>query len=446
MASFEIDETQRTGRPASTLADLPGLDLVVVAGPESGARVHVVGSVTRIGSAEANQLRLIDPGISRLHCELHVTRDCIVLQDSGSTNGTYVGPIRVERAEIPLGAVVHLGHSAFRVEASGQSASVPVSPHDRFGELLGASFEMRVTYARLERLAQNDATALILGETGTGKDVAARSLHHASSRRAGPFVAVDCGAIPEHLCESELFGHVRGAFTGATHHRKGVFEEAHGGTLFLDEVGELPLAMQAKLLRALETRSVRRVGANTTTPVDVRVIAATNVMLSDGVNRGTFREDLYYRLAVVEVHMPALRERRADIPSLARHFHQRLAPHGEPLPEAFLARLMQRSWPGNVRELRNYVERSVVLQTVSTTTNSTVSTTTTTSESEEIDVEVPFKIAKGKITSAFERRYLTALMTWAEGNVSAAARKAKMDRMNLYRLIQRYDIKASFRD
>jgi transcriptional regulator with PAS, ATPase and Fis domain len=239
-----------------------------------------------------------------------------------------------------------------------------MSEASELGELKGTSPEMRQVYAILERTAPTDSTVLIQGETGAGKDVAARSLHQTSKRRAGPFVPIDCGAIPENLIESELFGHVRGAFSGASADRIGVFEEADGGTLFLDEIGEMPVSVQPKLLRALETKSVRPVGSNSARPIDVRIVAATNRSLAECVNDGTFREDLYYRLAVIEVTLPPLRHRRADIAMLARHFHQKLDPDGKDLPEAFVELLTRRSWPGNVRELRNYIERCWSLGTI----------------------------------------------------------------------------------
>ncbi|MGD0526361.1 MAG: sigma-54-dependent Fis family transcriptional regulator, partial [Polyangiaceae bacterium] len=277
------------------------LELVVVDGPSRGARVSVTGGGARIGAAPGNDLTLADPTVSRVHCELVQRGDALVVRDLGSTNGTWVEGVRLRDGDVPPGAIVRVGSSAFRVDVGEEPAFVELSGRSSFGELVGASLEMRRLYAVLERVAATDATVLVEGETGTGKDVLARSLHAASTRAAGPFVAVDCGAIPENLIESELFGHVRGAFTGATSDRKGVFEEAHGGTLFLDEIGEMPLPLQPKLLRAIESRSVRRVGSSAARPVDVRIVAATNRPLARCVNDGSFREDLYYRLAVVSL-------------------------------------------------------------------------------------------------------------------------------------------------
>ena len=321
------------------------------------------GGVARIGTAEGSDLRLSDRMASRVHCEIRVKATTIVVRDAGSTNGTLCEGVRIFDAEVPAGAMLRIGATSVRVEVGDEPAFVEVSPHESFGELVGTSFEMRRLYAMLERVATSDTPVLVQGETGTGKDVVARSIHAASGRRDQPFVPLDCGAVPEALFESELFEHVRGAFSGAVADRKGVIEEADGGTLFLDEIGELPLGMQAKLLRAIETRSVRRVGANTAKAVNVRIVAATNRPLGRAVNEGTFREDLYYRLAVVEVALPPLRFRRDDIPMLAAHFYRSLGGQGD-LPQAFLAMVSQRSFPGNVRELRNFVERAMLLGTI----------------------------------------------------------------------------------
>ena len=296
--------------------------LAVVDGESRGARAQVGSEIARIGTADGNDLVLVDRTVSRFHCEVVLRGAAIIIRDCGSTNGTLIDGVRIREAEIPPGTLVRIGSSAFRVELGEEPAFVEVSGRSGFGELVGASVEIRRVYAVLERLALTDATVLVQGETGTGKDVLARSLHAASRRAERPFVAVDCGAIPENLVESELFGHVKGAFTGATSDRRGVFEEADGGTLFLDEIGEMPLALQPKLLRAIESRSIRRVGGTGARTVDVRIVAATNRSLAASINDGSFREDLYYRLAVVEVRLPPLRARRDDIAVLANHFYR----------------------------------------------------------------------------------------------------------------------------
>jgi DNA-binding NtrC family response regulator len=308
---------------------------------------------------------------------------------------------------------------------------------------------MRRLYAVLERIAPTNATLLIEGETGTGKDVAARSLHAASLRQSGPFVPVDCGAIPENLIESELFGHVRGAFSGAVSDRKGVFEEAHGGTLFLDEIGEMPLSVQSKLLRALETRSVRRVGGNSERPVDVRIVAATNRSLAACANQGTFREDLYYRLAVVEVKLPPLRARGEDIAILARHFYSRFAADVDAsLPPSFIAMLCQRGWPGNVRELRNFIERSVSLGFVgepaaAAETSRAIQAQLPFDLEPIVPLHLPLKDARQAWTESFESIYVRSMLKKTGGNLTHAAQLAGVNRRFMQRLVARLGLRAS---
>jgi transcriptional regulator with PAS, ATPase and Fis domain len=421
------------------------IDLVVVDGPNRGLRVHVP-DVARVGSAPGNQLALNDATVSRVHCELRVRSESVLIKDCDSTNGTYVEGVRLREGEVRPGASVRVGNSVFRVESAGAPSFLAISDKTCFGELIGASLEMRRVYAVLERVASGNSTLLIEGETGTGKDVAARSLHAASSRAQGPFVPVDCGAIPENLIESELFGHVRGAFSGAVSDRKGVFEEAHGGTLFLDEIGEMPLSVQAKLLRAIETRSVRRVGGNSERPVDVRIVAATNRSLAACANQGTFREDLYYRLAVVEVKLPPLRARGDDIALLAQHFHARFAGTGAPLPSAFVRMLSTRGWPGNVRELRNFIERSVSLGFVAEPPHAQhVASHALPDDALEsiVPLHLPLKDARQAWTANFESIYVRSMLKKTGGNLTRAAGLAGVNRRFLQRLVARLGLRAS---
>jgi transcriptional regulator with GAF, ATPase, and Fis domain len=421
--------------------------LAVVDGPSRGARAQVGSEIARIGTADGNDLVLADRTVSRFHCEVSVRGNTIVIRDCGSTNGTLIDGVRVREAEIPPGTLVRIGGSAFRVELGEEPAFVEVSGRSSFGELVGGSVEIRRVYAILERLAQTDATVLVQGETGTGKDVLARSLHAASRRADRPFVAVDCGAIPEHLVESELFGHVKGAFTGATSDRRGVFEEADGGTLFLDEIGEMPLALQPKLLRAIESRSFRRVGGTGARTVDVRIIAATNRSLASSINDGSFREDLYYRLAVVEVRLPPLRARRDDIPVLAAHFFRMFASDGV-LPAEFVAGVVGRGWPGNVRELRNYIERSVSLGTIAPpaaapTAPAPPAAGPVPPDSIErfVALHLPLKEARRAWTESFELVYVRAMLKLVGGNVTRAAERAGVSRRFLQRMVARLGIK-----
>jgi len=421
--------------------------LAVVDGPSRGARAQVGSEIARIGTADGNDLVLADRTVSRFHCEVSVRGNTIVIRDCGSTNGTLIDGVRVREAEIPPGTLVRIGGSALRVELGEEPAFVEVSGRSAFGELVGASVELRRVYAILERLAQTDATVLVQGETGTGKDVLARSLHAASRRADRPFVAVDCGAIPEHLVESELFGHVKGAFTGATADRRGVFEEADGGTLFLDEIGEMPLALQPKLLRAIESRSIRRVGGTGARTVDVRIVAATNRSLASSINDGSFREDLYYRLAVIEVRLPPLRARRDDIPVLAAHFFRMFGGDGA-LPAEFVAGLVGRGWPGNVRELRNYIERSVSLGTIAPRAAAPAAPLAPgpvppDSIERFVALHLPLKEARRAWTESFELVYVRAMLKLVGGNVTRAAERAGVSRRFLQRMVARLGIRSA---
>jgi transcriptional regulator with PAS, ATPase and Fis domain len=404
--------------------------LAVVDGPSRGARAQVGSEIARIGTADGNDLVLADRTVSRFHCEVSVRGNTIIIRDCGSTNGTLIDGVRVREAEIPPGTLVRIGGSAFRVELGEEPAFVEISGRSGFGELVGGSVEMRRVYAILERLAQTSATVLVQGETGTGKDVLARSLHAASRRADRPFVAVDCGAIPENLVESELFGHVKGAFT-----------------LFLDEIGEMPLALQPKLLRAIESRSIRRVGGSAARTVDVRIVAATNRSLASSINDGSFREDLYYRLAVVEVRLPSLRARRDDIPLLAGHFFRMFAGDHGRLPAEFVAGLVGRGWPGNVRELRNYIERSVSLGTIAPRVADPdappASHVPPGSIESFVALHLPLKEARRAWTKSFELVYVRTMLKLVGGNVTRAAERAGVSRRFLQRMVARLGIKPS---
>jgi DNA-binding NtrC family response regulator len=311
---------------------------------------------------------------------------------------------------------------------------------------------MRKLFALIERVATPDASVLIEGESGTGKELVATEIVRRGPRADKPFVIIDCGAISPNLFESRLFGHCRGAFTGAERDRVGAFEEASGGTVFLDEIGEAPLEMQPKLLRVLQAREVRRVGENRSRPVDVRIIAATNRRLEREVNHGAFREDLFFRLSVITVRVPPLRERLEDLGLLINSILESLG-----VPEArelfgseVLEQLARHDWPGNVRELRNYVERAVILKSTEQAGAAEEGPRSTLGSAAEegafaapVDLSVPLRIAKERLISGFETRYIDALLEWSQGNVSRAARKAGMDRINLHRLIQRYGLRSS---
>jgi DNA-binding NtrC family response regulator len=310
---------------------------------------------------------------------------------------------------------------------------------------------MRAVFAILERASTTSATVLLEGETGTGKGAAAESIHRASDRAEKPFVVVDCSAIPAALLESELFGHEKGSFTGAIGRRIGAFEEADGGTLFLDELGELPLELQPKLLRALEERAIRRVGSNQHRPVDLRLVAATNRDLRGEVNAGRFRADLYYRLAVVRVTLPALRDRTEDLPLLVarllrtmRVSDARAAFFASP---EFIARLEGANWSGNVRELRNYVERCLVFQDSKMEANDPASSAPA-KVVQPVDPKTGFRVdarqlyseERRRVLDEFEGAYLTALMDDHQGRTVFAARAAGLDRVYLYRLLRKHGL------
>jgi len=430
----------------------------IVAGPDMGLVRDIETPVIRVGARRGNDVQLTDAKVSGLHCEIRLDERGYRLRDLDSTNGTYVAGLRINDVYVQPGAQIALGSTRLRFEPLGESVEVELSDRDRFGSMIGRSVKMRELFAKLEKLAATDATVLITGETGTGKELVSESLHELSPRIHGPFVVLDCGSIPANLIESELFGHERGAFTGATSSYVGAFERAHRGTVFLDEIGELPLPLQPKLLRVLESRDVRRIGSTKVTDVDIRVVAATNRDLGVEVNRGRFREDLYYRLAVARVHVPPLRERKEDIPLLIEHILAS-TPGGE---NAYIAPetidlMMKHDWPGNVRELRNVIERAVLLSEspahdslrrapmpstpkepgAVTTTPSVTASQTGAAMTVPVDITVPFKLAKQNVINEFERRYIVKLLEQHDGNISAAARSAGIDRMSIHKMLHR---------
>jgi transcriptional regulator with GAF, ATPase, and Fis domain len=411
----------------------------------------------RIGSSPELDVSFDDRKMSREHLSIRPSDQGYLLIDRHSTNGTFVGGLRIERVIIDAATTVRLGRTLLEIEPLGEHVESEMSSAEAFGRLIGQSPAMREMFALLERIAPSDLTVLIEGETGTGKELVAEGLHDASGRD-GPCVTLNCGAIPRELIESELMGHVKGAFTGAVADRPGAFVSANGGTLFLDEVGELPLDMQAKLLRVLERREVKAVGSDSVTTVDVRVVAATNKNLAHEAEHGTFRQDLYYRLAVVVVRIPPLRARLDDLPLLVTHIqgelNRRRAASGQapypPLDARAFEMLARHEFPGNVRELRNIVERWSVLGAVAAPGNPAVSTSPISSATpvsagggaiEGSLLELPYHEAKEAWLDRFEKAYVVRALDRAGGNVSQAARDARVDRRHLQRLMSRYEIK-----
>jgi transcriptional regulator with GAF, ATPase, and Fis domain len=424
--------------------------LTVVSGPDAGLARDFEAAVIRVGARAGADLQLQDAKVSRTHFEIRLDAQGYRLRDLESTNGTFVSGLRVTDVYVPPGASIYVGDTRLRFDPLDETVEVALSRADRFGGLVGRSVVMRELFARLAAIAPTEATVLITGETGSGKELVAEALHEQSGRRGGPFVVLDCGAIPANLMESEAFGHERGAFTGATATHVGAFERADGGTLFLDEIGELPLEMQPKLLRALERKEIRRVGGAASKRVNIRVVAATNRDLAVEVNRGRFREDLFYRLAVAHVAVPPLRERREDIPLLVEHIVAGLPSGRERAPRAETLELMKKhDWPGNVRELRNVVERAVLFaRSPGESTmgaidlpapRGVVAAPAAPSGAlvVPIDPKVPFKVAKQDMIDEFDRRYVRALLDAHGGNISAAARAAGIDRMSIHKMLGR---------
>ena len=412
------------------------MSLHVLSGPDANKRFDFEERV-RVGSRAVADLVLRDPKVSGLHCEIRAGSDLRV-RDLGSKNGTFVGGLRIFEAAVPTGEILTVGDSRFRVLDTSETVDVPLSEDVEAFGLVGASSAMRALTARLARLASSDSTVLIQGETGTGKELVGHALHLQGARAGAPFVIVDCGSLQPNLIESELFGHERGAFTGAERRVLGAFERAHRGTVFLDEIGELPLDLQPKLLRALEARQVRRVGGTETVPFDVRVVAATHRDLALEVTRGRFREDLYYRLAVVQLHVPPLRERLEDVPLLAVSLLRQMGANPTScLTVESLDRLTSHDWPGNVRELRNTLERAVALMEPVVISERARAPET----APHVDLSVPLRVGKQSLIDAYERAYVTALLDECRGSVSETARRAGMDRMSIHRLIQRHRLR-----
>jgi DNA-binding NtrC family response regulator len=444
----------------------------------------------RLGSMDDNDVVLSDDTVSRYHCKIVQEDSGYVLIDQRSTNGTFINKVRVREAFLKPGSIVSVGQSQLRFNALEEEVEIVPSRSDRCAGLIGGNARMREIYAIIEKIAPTATTVVIDGETGTGKEVVAQAIHSLSPRQKNDLVVFDCGAVPPNLIESELFGHEKGSFTGAMMTRQGLFEQADGGTLFLDELGELPLDLQPKLLRALEQREVRRVGSTKAAKVDVRIIAATNRNLEEEVRAGRFRQDLFYRLSVVRLHLPALRERADDIPLLVTHFLEtgvyNKLPGGEPRVTAVardaVTALQTYPWPGNVRELVNVIERAVsfcdsqVLQLADLpdyvraakappggrlggigqarriggggsgghpVVPMSASAPTPTPPEELLAEGVTFKDAKERWVAAFERDYILQLLRRNSGNISHAARAADIDRKYFRKLMKKYDIEAA---
>jgi DNA-binding NtrC family response regulator len=412
---------------------MPGVELVactlrVVDGPDRGRSTPLGPGGVTVGASASCDLVLSDPSVSGVHAELAPLEGGVRVRDLGSTNGvTHLG-VRIQEALLQPGAVIALGRTSLAL-VPPEAAPFPEFEAVEYGELIGHSPAMRRLFSALQRLEAAEITVLVEGETGTGKSLLARTLHRASPRRDGPLVVVDCGAISPDLLHAELFGHRRGAFTGAACDRVGALESAHGGTVLLEEVGELPVQLQPALLRFIETGTIQRVGESRPRTLDARVLAATNRPLDRAVAEGGFRLDLFHRLSVVRLHVPPLRQRPEDILPLARRFLARQG-GGQPLTPPVAAMLQSYPWPGNVRQLHNAITRLASLGQLFVP------------EEGPPDAEADFHQAKARMIDRFERGYLAELMQQHRGNLSAASRASGLVRHHLRALLRRHGIEA----
>jgi DNA-binding NtrC family response regulator len=425
--------------------------LRVVSGPDQGKQHMLDEGTTMVGTHVDNDLVLTDATVSRYHLEIRVRRDGIEVRDLETTNGTKHGGARIGSVVLSGAARLRLGkHTEMDVEPVDRDVELGEWSGDRFGDVLGTTPPMKRLFALLAKAAPTEATILLQGETGTGKEAIAEAVHRHSRRAKGPFVVVDCGSIPHELIASELFGHAKGSFTGAGADKQGLIEAANHGTLFLDEIGELALDLQPQLLRVLDRRQVRRVGETQSVDVDIRVIAATHRDLRAMVKAGQFREDLYYRLAVVATYVPPLRDRKADIPALATWFAEKMGRGSFAQSPALLEQLQRHDWPGNVRELRNVVDRALSLGDAALADLGDGAAPRPASpggdeaihkrQSNPDVLEMPFKEAKAQLVEAFERDYLSALLARHHGNISRAAAEAGIDRNYIHRLVKKYGL------
>ena len=434
--------------------------LRVVSGPDGGASCGLRERRVVVGSAPENDLTLTDPRVSRQHLEFQVLDHGYLVRDLQSTNGTFYRGARVGEVVVGQGAEIRVGSTVLRLER-GEETSQVIGSKQQFGTLVGSSPAMQQVYGMLAAVAPTDVSVLIEGETGTGKELVAEEIHRHSPRRERLFSVIDCASMPRNLIESELFGHEKGAFTGASADRVGVFERTRGGTVFIDEIGELPLELQTRLLRVLDRRTIQRVGSNLPRKVDFRLVAATNRDLEQEVQARRFRQDLYYRLAVMRIKLPALRQRPEDVPRLARHF---LWQAGCSDVEAVLGNqllkvLTSRSWPGNVRELRNVIERATILADGVQADDGLLTPQPQLPSPPPIPVGLPqadgaptplaipqtylemdYKVAKEALLDQFEVQYFSRLQQIHGSNISGIAREAGVDRHLVRNLLRKHQL------
>ena len=419
--------------PLGAAAPPSRIRVLVLDGPDRGAVREAPGIGAGLGTSSDNEIVLSDPAVSRYHLELR-WQGGILVRDLGSRNGTFIDGMRIRQATVPPGTCVRIGQSVVRLMDGGREPLRAQLPAPEIPGLIATSAAMQEVCRAIARLAGSNVSVLLQGETGTGKEVVARAIHRTGGRAGQPFVVVDCGALAPTLIASHLFGHERGAFTGADQRREGAFEAARGGSIFLDEIGELPLTVQPALLGVLERRSFRRLGGKQDIATDVRVIAATHRDLRAEANQGTFRADLYFRLAAARIHIPPLRERPDDIEALIDVFAREVTGRGAAcFSHATMEALRTHRWSGNVRELRNVVESALALGSLSLAEGRT-------EEVASANDSLPYRQARAEVVAAFEREYLARLLELTDGNVAAAARVARMARQYLMSLLKKHDL------
>jgi DNA-binding NtrC family response regulator len=429
-------------------------DVRVTEGPDRGKHLRIDDASSPrlyVGRSSTCDLRLDDPHVSSRHLALELHGDELVAIDLGSRNRTsFGGVLGKEVVLLGHGERMVLGDTTLVVERKAEPRATPLAPRNSFGKLRGESREMRRVYPLLEKLAASSVPVLIEGETGTGKEILAESLHEQGPRAKRPFVVLDCTSVAPSVLESELFGHEKGAFTGAAGMRAGVFEEADGGTLFIDEIGDLELPMQAKLLRAVERGEVRRVGSSKSIRIDARILCATRRDLDAMVQNGLFRDDLYHRLAVARVELPPLRRRVGDIVPLVELFCRESGRDPSSLPMSLVARWETQAWPGNVRELRNAVLRYLELGELAEW-KARAAPTLDTPRADEADASsdlglairgvlakgIPFAAARDEVMETFEREFLEIVIQKTGGNLTKAAAEGGFSRRHLHRLLQK---------
>ncbi len=438
------------------------LSVRVRTGPEKGKRFTVKNRHIVLGTDPELPIALTDGTVSRRHAVVEHSPKGLLIRDLDSTNGTFIKDVRVEAAYMQLPGVLRVGNTELKISFEDESVNVDLYTGEHLAGMVGQSTAMQEVFGLVARAAPTDVTVLISGESGTGKELVARALHQLSKRAEGPFVVFDCSAVPAELIESELFGHLKGAFTGASAARTGAFREAHKGTLFLDEIGELSPELQPRLLRVLESREVKPVGGERHESVDIRIVSATNRSLLSMVQNGDFREDLYYRMAHIEISLPPLRERAEDIPLLIRHFLEQ-SDHAGDLDVGFetMEKLIKHPWPGNIRELKNYLDRASILsqgdriETKFLTTHGSMSSNEQMSTTQKgaaispseqmenlvVDYDLPFKDAKTNLVEAFEKAYWTRMLDEHRWNISGAARAAGIHRKSLEYVVKKLGLR-----